>query len=161
MQKQDLSDAHSSARVGKVLFTFCSLTTEILDNHILEDPSYQHEPYHFYYTLLHKLRNILDASSYLIANVDGKPHYTDSAFLLLRTCLMDITNLYFVMDKFEDKEGEKIRIDRIMSDHVRAIYNSAKDDQKEREAVRETYPQYFDGEKFKKEIIPVNIIIMR
>lgn len=161
MKQSDQTEKRSSKRIGDMVFTFANLVTDILDNDILEGTAYQINPGHFYYTLLHKLRNVLDASSFLIANLDGKPHYTDSAYLLLRTCLLDVSNLYFVVDKSEDKAAEQARIERIMSDHVRAIYNSAKGDEVERTAVREAYPDCFEGDKFKREIMPVNIIITR
>lgn len=148
-----------SKSAGEIAYTFTNYLSDIIENDILEKLRYLEEPDRFYYTVLHKLRNILDAASFLITNLDGKPHYYDSVFLLLRTCLFDGISLYYVMDADNDNLLRNERINRIMLDHVKSIWTSAEDD-KERQLVIEKFPDCFDEGKFKKEIVKVNIIMM-
>ena len=145
----------SSQWVGNQLFTFCHTLSDILDNHILENGLYLEEPRRFYYTILHKLRNVLDAGSFLIVNLDGKPHYTDAAYLLLRTCLLDVACLYYVLDA-TGNQLQAERIDQIMYDHIRSLYISARDED-EKVLIRSRYPQCFHLDAFRKDIKNVSI----
>jgi hypothetical protein len=157
----DNQNMASSNREGDLVFTFADLMTDILENNVMDNQENLAEPFRFYYTLTHKLRNLLDAASGLIANIDGKPHYTDAVCLLLRTCLLDVVNIYYILDKAENEEKWKSRLERIMTDHVRSLHNAAKNDTVESLAIRERYPDCFNGLKFRSDILPVNISVMR
>jgi hypothetical protein len=150
----------SSERAGDLLFTFAHHITDIIENDIYKNEAYVVEPQRFFYTLLHKLRNVLDAASLHVKNLDGKPHYHDSVYLQLRTCLFDAVNLYFVMDADGDKTLEGERIQRIMDDHIRAIWNSAQDEE-EKDLIIERFPAYITSDgKFRKDLKKINIIMM-
>jgi len=149
----------TSEKAGDILYSFTHHLTDIIEKDILDKGRYLGEPQRFYYTVLFKLRNVLDAASFLVKNLDGKPHYHDSTFLLLRTCLFDAVNLYYVMDQEANISIQKERIERIMFDHVKSIWICAQDDE-ERQLIIEKFPQCFKNGKFRKDIVKVNIITM-
>lgn len=150
-------DKSSSVYVGEHLHTYTQLLTDVIDDSIYSKGLYIEQPYHFFYTIIHKLRNLLDVVSFLVTNKDEKGHYTDSIYLLLRTALMDSVCLYFVIDEIGNGPAQDFRISRILFDHVRAIHLCAQDEQ-EKQAIREKFPNCFNSKlKFKKEIVPVGI----
>jgi hypothetical protein len=150
----------SSERAGSVLLTYAHNLTDIIENDIYKNDAYVQEPQRFFYTILHKLRNVFDAASLLVTNLDGKPHYHDAVYLLLRTCLFDAVNLYYVMDAESDIVLQNERIQRIMDDHVRAIWNSAQDEE-EKDLIIEKFPGYItEDRKFRKDLKKINIIMM-
>jgi len=148
-----------SEEAGDILYSFTHHLTNIIENDILDKGHYLLEPQRFYYTVVFKLRNILDAASFLIKNLDDKPHYHDSTFLLLRTCLFDTVNLYYIMDQEANVSIQNDRINRIMFDHVKSIWVCAQDDD-ERRLIIEKFPQCFTNGKFRKDIVKVSIISM-
>jgi len=149
----------TSEEAGDILYSFTYQLTNIIEKDILDKGDYLVEPQRFYYTVAFKLRNILDAASFLVKNLDGKPHYHDSTFLLLRTCLFDTVNLYYIMDQEANVSIQKERIERIMFDHVKSIWICAQDHE-ERRLIIEKFPGCFENDKFRKEIVKVNIISM-
>ncbi|HZX57322.1 MAG TPA: hypothetical protein VFE54_01295, partial [Mucilaginibacter sp.] len=149
----------TSKEAGDILFSFTHHLTDVIEKDILDKQQYLVEPQRFFYTILHKLRNILDATSLVVTNLDGKPHYYDSAFLLLRTCLLDVVNLYYIMDKDKDIAVQQKRVQCIMFDHVKSIWVCAKDEE-EKKLILEKFPGCFDGRNLKKGIPKVNISTM-
>ena len=111
---------------GNQLLTYTRHLSDLIESYILDTERYQNEFERICYTIVHKLRNLLDASSFLVtnANLDGKPHFIDSSFLILRTCLSDTICLYYILDHHEISEILNKRIERILSDHVRYLFRS-------------------------------------
>jgi len=149
----------ASKEAGNILFSFTHHLTDVIEKDILDKQTYLGEPERFFYTILHKLRNILDATSLLVTNLDEKPHYYDSVFLLLRTCLLDVVNLYYIMNLDKNIATQQERIRSIMFDHINSIWICAKDDD-ERKLAIQTFPDWFEDGKLKKGIPKISIIAM-
>lgn len=140
----------NSETFGNTYFTFIHEIHDTIFDTIYPSEKYVDEPYRFYYTILHKLATVGDALAFLTVNLDGKPHYCDSAGILVRTCMLDLVCLYYVIDKTELPEQQN-RIENILYDHVRTIYSKT-DNPEEKTKIRQQFEQCFDGEKFKKSI---------
>jgi len=99
----------------------------------------------FYYTIFMKLQFILDGIHFQVLNLDGKRHYGLSAGLSLRTCMLDVLNLYYVMDVHEDQEEAELRINSIMADHLKYTLSELKP--VEKDDVVKRWPELFDEDQ--------------
>jgi len=77
----------------------------------------------FFYTILFKITSILNSIEIQVYNLDNKPNYTIVTALALRTCMLDVLNLYYVMDEIESPVVMDNRVNTIMSDHLKHIYS--------------------------------------
>jgi hypothetical protein len=134
--------------LGDNLYTYANNLSSFIDERIYKTKDHDQEPKRFYYLILHKLRNLIDTSSLLIKNMGRKPHFIDSIQLLLRTCLLDAINLIYVFDAESDSKQQLHRINHIMSDHVKSMFNSENEEKVKAEIIA-TYPTYFDDGKIK------------
>lgn len=140
-----------SVTFGSQFLTFIRKVHETIDEIIYPSKKYIDEPERFYYTILHKLATVGDVIAFLITNLDGKPHYANSAIILSRTSMLDAICLYYVLDQTDDREEQKKRIDNILNDHVRSIYQSTPNEEKKVE-IRNQYPWCFESGKFRADI---------
>lgn len=126
---------------GKQLMVFVKLLHEVT-NIILDKQNYSAPRERFYYIIFMKLQFLLDAIHIQIFNLDNKPHYSLAAILSLRTCMLDVLNLYYVMDVHDDIEAATIRINIIMHDHLKFVYSDLK--KEEKKEIRKDWPNLFD-----------------
>lgn len=140
-----------SVTFGSQFLTFIHQVHEVIDETIYPSKKYVDEPERFYYTILHKLATVGDVIAFLITNLDGKPHYANGTIILARTSMLDTICLYYVLDQTNDEENQKKRIDNILNDHVRSIYQSAANEEKKLE-IRNQYPWCFESGKFRADI---------
>ena len=82
---------------GKLLLIFVQLLNDVTDI-IWDKRNYVAPRERFYYAIFMELQFLLDAIHVQIFNLDHKPHYGLAAGLSLRTCMLDVLNLYYVMD---------------------------------------------------------------
>lgn len=133
---------------GSQLFTYTNTLFNIIDGEIWGHVKEAEEPYRYCYTVVYKMFGLLDAGSYLVNNMDNKPHYIQTLYLTCRAILLDSIYLMSVLDKYERKEDYKTHIDHIMSDHIHAFYSSAHTET-DRKSIREKHPEYFIDDKLK------------
>jgi len=141
MNDQDKNDPEVK---GKQLLTFVKLLNDVTDV-IWETKNYTAPRERFYYAIFMKLQFLLDAIHVQIYNLDHKPHYGLAAGLSLRTCMLDVLNLYYVMDVHENIEEATLRINTIMADHLKYVYPGLKD--VEKEEARKNWPELFDEQE--------------
>ncbi|RZL20423.1 MAG: hypothetical protein EOO89_00270 [Pedobacter sp.] len=130
---------------GRQLLLYTKKLHEIIDACVWESENYVLEPFRFYDTIIYKISSLLDTAGLLIFNIDNKPHYIDTLYLSLRTCMLDNICLLHVFDVHEDLDEAKNRVLKIMSDHVKAFYKSA-NTKEERADVRMRLPEFFNGD---------------
>ncbi len=142
----------NSETKGNQLFSYTYHLSEFISTKIWDTKRYIIPLQRTCYTIIHKLRSQLDTSSLLLANtnLDGKPHYFDSLYLILRTCLSDIICLYYIIDKEDDNVMLDERITRILIDHLRYIYPQATDEKKIE--IANFHSEWFENGKIKSTI---------
>lgn len=138
-------------QLSQYLANYVVVIEEFIENEILEKGKHLFGADKFYYTIIKKTQNLLNAVGSLIQNLEKEIGYTDAIYILLRPSLLDVASLYFVLDKSSENELHQSRIDRIMFDHVNSIHQCA-DSIEEKFAIREKFPSCFNGEQFKKEL---------
>ncbi len=134
------NDKNSALVKGKELMLFVSLLNDLTT--VIWDKNDTSSTGKFYYTIFMKLQFILDGIHVQVYNLDNKPHYGLSASLSLRTCMLDILNLYYVMDVNQHDEIAEYRINQIMADHVRYTLPELKVE--ERAQLVRDWPALFD-----------------
>jgi len=129
---------------GKQLLVFLQVLNDVTDV-IWDKKNYTAPRERFYYSILMKLQFLIDAIQIQVYNLDHKPHYGLAAGLSLRTCMLDVINLYYVMDVHEDIAEATLRINTLMADHLKYVYPSLKDDEKEE--ARKNWPELFNEQE--------------
>jgi hypothetical protein len=128
---------------GKQVMLLISVLNDLREV-IWEKQDYVKPRERFYYTIFMKLSFLLDSIHIQIFNLDNKPHYIIVSSLALRTCMLDVLNLYFIMDSHEDEDVAYQRINTIMSDHLKYVYKELTLDQKKE--ISKDWPELFDNE---------------
>lgn len=105
----------------------------------------------FLYTIIHKQATVGDALANLITNLDNKTHYSNSALILLRTSMLDIICIYFVLDPLENELEQQQRVSKILNDHIWSLYNG-EDTEEKKEEIRSLFPDSFENSILKKSI---------
>lgn len=124
---------------------------------ILDRKLYQHEPQKFFYSLLFKINNGLDAANLLILNIFNKRLFSDSLFLILRTLLSDVITFHYIMEKSKGNDTKlNENIENVYYDHIKfmmsgvdvyqMLYKESKTliDEKKKEIIN-SRPQFFDS----------------
>lgn len=131
------------------------ISDSVIDK-ILEKNLNTIEPYKFLYTLLFKTNNGLDTANLLVCNLYSKPHFIDSAFLILRTILSDCIIYDYLLTLSKTDENLITNIKRLYYDHIDfaiknlSIYKDAyKKSDKEIEIkkteLKQSKSEYFDN----------------
>ncbi|GAA5089289.1 hypothetical protein GCM10023210_13910 [Chryseobacterium ginsengisoli] len=115
---------------------------EAVTDIIWKSERYQQVTDRFYYTIFMKIRMLLDGIFLQVYNLDNKPHYGMGVALQMRTAMLDLLGLYYVIDEIDDEEVQLERVCRIMADHVKYTWNEFTKDEKDQ--VRKDWPDLFD-----------------
>lgn len=132
----------NAEQLGKQVLQLCRELFEVYDV-ILDSKKYVKMPDRFFYMTFKKIMVVLDAAHIQIYNLDNKPHYAIATGLMLRTCLLDIINLYYVLDALNDENEVLERINTIMADHIKYGYKNLP--VKQQEKIRADWPELFDA----------------
>lgn len=124
---------------------------------ILDRNFYQDEPQKFFYSLLFKVNNGLDAANLLILNIFNKRLFSDSLFLILRTLLSDVITFHYILGKSKGDDTKLNEyIENVYYDHIKFMMNGvdvfqmlyrepkAMVDEKKKEIIN-SRPQFFDS----------------
>lgn len=134
-------------KLSSLIQKFCNQLFNVVDI-IWDEKKYIKQPDRFFYTILMKVTTVLDSIHFQIFNLDQKPNYAVATGLVLRTCLLDIINLYYVLDLIEDEPQMLERINSIMADHLKYVYKNLKSS--EQAEVRKDWPELFDSNNLPK-----------
>ncbi|MGY6648507.1 hypothetical protein [Wenyingzhuangia sp. IMCC45574] len=73
----------------------------------------------FFFTILFKLTNGLDSLNIFLINLENKPQFSDSLFICLRSLLLDMLTVDYLIIKSEFEEKNiQANLDSLKSDHV-------------------------------------------
>ena len=122
------------------------------------------EPNKFFYSLLLKFNNALESLNILLLNIRGKPQFSDSICILLRTLLSDVITLEYIIRNDDISENTLIKeIDNVYFDHIKYMYKNMhlfgklnrstdREVSKQQRAIINEFPRFFrkDG-SFSKE----------
>ncbi|PSK90822.1 hypothetical protein [Taibaiella chishuiensis] len=121
---------------------------------IWKDENYgRQQPDRFYFILFLKLRFVIGSMNFHLQNLDAKRDFTVSLCLLLRTAMLDILNVYYVMDSSDKTQEQEYRINRLMADHFKFEFKDYSDEEKD--TIRQDWPELFelDGKQKKFEYL--------
>lgn len=155
----------------KELTTYCNTLAQLIHDSKVEllipkmdTINHDKESSQFFFALLFKLSNGLETSNLLLINLDNKPQFADSLFICLRTLLLDMLTIDYLMIQANFNENEVQRqVDILKSDHVQYDINNLKtyqtlfnfsdaDLEKKRKEIINQYPKFFEQSgKFKSE----------
>ncbi|KPH13390.1 hypothetical protein [Chryseobacterium sp. ERMR1:04] len=128
-------------KLGLKTDEFVKALEEVTDI-IWKSEKYQKVTDRFYYTTFMKVRMLLDGIFLQVYNLDNKPHYSIGVALQMRTAMLDLLGLYYVVDEIDDEAAQLTRVYTIMADHVKYTWNDFTKDQKNQ--VRQDWPDLFD-----------------
>lgn len=131
-------------QLGEQVLKLCRELFEVYDI-ILDSRKYAKMPDRFFYMTFKKIMVVLDAAHIQIYNLDNKPHYAIATGLLLRTCLLDVINLYYVLDALNNEDEVIERINAVMADHLKYEYKKLPVEQQAK--IRLDWPELFDTDK--------------
>lgn len=115
---------------------------EVVTDIIWKSEKYKQVTDRFYYTIFMKVRMLLDGIFIQVYNLDNKPHYGMGVALQMRTAMLDLLGLYYVIDEIDDEALQLQRVCTIMADHIKYTWNDFTDDEKNQ--VRKDWPDLFD-----------------
>ena len=128
----------------------------------------------FYFTVISKTVNSLEASNILIRNFEIKRHYHPTLFIGLRSIVMDIIIAEYVIHQGKTDEARSNLIMSVYSDHIESTLTSLEKTDKlvygwtdkrveqNVEKLKELKPEYFDGNgKLKYDKLPGHFGIIK
>lgn len=110
----------------------------------------------FFFVILFKLNNGLESLNFFLLNLEDKPQFADSLFICLRTLLLDMLTVDYLMIRSDFKESEvQKQIDSLKYDHIKysisnlkvykQLYNGSDAElQKRRKEIEDHYSNFFE-----------------
>lgn len=136
-----------AVKLGLKTDEFTKILEEVTDI-IWKSEKYVHVTDRFYYTIFMKVRMLLDCMFLQVYNLDHKPHYGIGVALQLRTAMLDILGLYYVIDEINDPNMQLARINAIMADHIKYMWNDF--DTVGKDKVKLEWPDLFEADGNRK-----------
>jgi len=121
---------------------YCERLNEVLDVIWLDNDYGTKQPHRFYYLMFFKLRALLASTTFHVLNLYIKREFTIALNLILRTAMLDVISLYYVMDATEDDEEQQERINKINADHLIKTFPDF--DKEGKKQIIKDFPELFD-----------------